>query len=149
MKKTGKYRIRKKIREKWEGHRILLAKWYVDRATKGIRKMMSGLGQEADETKRMAVSFFKMLEHKLNLHNRTDPPTKEEVKEAIEQLKDVGRLSVFISAVILPFGVFSLLGLELLARKFGIRFSFIPSSFKNKKGHPAEKKESSSGEPTT
>jgi len=42
----------------------------------------------------------------------------------------VGRLSVFTTAVILPGGAVSLMGLEILARKFGIKFTFIPSSFR-------------------
>jgi hypothetical protein len=75
-----------------------------------------------------------MLEAKLDLSGRKEPPTEEEVRAAIEQLKDVGRFSVFATLVILPGGVVSLLGLELLARKFGIRgFNLIPGSFRKKK----------------
>ncbi len=92
----------------------------------GFRKV----GNEARETREMAHAFYSLLEHKLNLHDRTEPPTEDEVKEAIEQLKDVGRFSVFTTAVILPGGAISLLGLEMLARKFGINFTFIPSSFR-------------------
>jgi hypothetical protein len=66
------------------------------------------------------------------LHERTVPPSEQEVLEAIEQLKDIGRLSVFTTAVILPGGVISLWGLELLARKYGIEFTFIPSAFRKK-----------------
>ena len=94
---------------------------------------MKGVDKEAEETREMASSFFRMLEHKLNLNDRTDPPTKEEVKAAVEQLKDVGRFSVFVTAVILPGGVFSLIGLEMLAKKYGINFTVIPSSFRKKK----------------
>lgn len=92
----------------------------------GMRRM----GNEASETKEMAQSFFRLLSHKLNMHERSDPPSEEEVLEAIEQLKDVGRLSVFTTAVILPGGAVSLLGLEMLARRFGIHFTFVPSSFR-------------------
>ena len=81
----------------------------------------------------MASSFFRLLEHKLKLNERTDPPSKEEVKAAVGQLKDVGRFSIFVTAVILPGGVISLIGLELLAKKYGINFSLIPSAFKKKK----------------
>jgi len=82
----------------------------------------------------MARSFFKLLEAKLDLSGHKDPPTEEEVKAAIEQLKDVGRFSFFTTMVILPGGVVSLLGMELLARKFGIRgFNLIPSSFRKQK----------------
>ena len=81
----------------------------------------------------MAQSFFRLLEHKLNLGERKDPPTEEEVKEAIEQLKDIGRFSIFATISIIPGGGFSLIGLELLARKFGVKnFTFVPSAFRKK-----------------
>ena len=111
----------------------LFASRYAQKARKFIDKTMKGVDQEAEETREMASSFFRLLEHELNLNDRTDPPSKEEVKAAIEQLKDVGRYSVFITAVILPGGVFSLVGLEMLARKYGIKFSLIPSAFRKKK----------------
>jgi hypothetical protein len=115
-----------------EEHR-LFARRYASKAKHYIDKGMKGMDQEAEETREMASSFFRMLEHKLNLNDRTEPPTKEEVKAAIEQLKDVGRFSIFVTAVILPGGVFSLIGLELLAKKYGTDFTFIPSAFRKKK----------------
>jgi hypothetical protein len=96
-----------------------------------IEKAVGGVGQEARETEEMAQSFFRLLSHKLNLKNRQEPPGEEEVKQAIDQLKDIGRLSVFATISIIPGGGFSLIGLELLARKFGVRnFTFVPSSFR-------------------
>lgn len=107
---------------------------YASKTCDLISQGIKAIGQEADETERMARSFFKMLEAKLNLNGRTDAPTEEEVKAAIEQLKDVGRFSLFATLVILPGGVVSLIGLELLARKFGVHgFNLVPSSFRNKK----------------
>jgi hypothetical protein len=45
----------------------------------------------------------------------------------------MGRVGVFASVSILPGGGLSLLGLEILARKMGIKsFSFIPSSFRKR-----------------
>ena len=113
------------------------AKKYAAKTNELISDGIKALGQEAGETEQMARSFFKMLEAKLNLNGRTDPPTEEEVKAAIEQLKDVGRFSIFATLVILPGGVVSLLGLELLARKFGIKgFNLVPSSFRNLPARP-------------
>ena len=104
---------------------------YVRKTGSLFKKAIKGFSQEADETQEMASSFFKMLEHKLNLNDRNDPPTKEEVEEAIEQLKDVGRISVFATVSILPGGGLSLIGLEIISKKFGIKnFTFIPSSFR-------------------
>ena len=111
----------------------LFANEYAQKARNFIDKTMMGIDREAEETREMASSFFRLLEHKLNLSERTDPPGKEEVKAAVEQLKDVGRYSVFVTAVILPGGVISLVGLEMLARKYGINFSFIPSAFRKEK----------------
>ena len=114
---------------------------YAQKTYDTISKGMEGLGQETKETKDMAKSFFKLLEHKLDLNKRKEPPTKEEVKAAIEQLKDVGRFSVFASISIIPGGGFSLIGLELLAKKFGVKnFTFIPSAFrKNEKSEENSK----------
>ncbi|MFC2115594.1 hypothetical protein ACFLTU_03925 [Bacteroidota bacterium] len=114
----------------------LFAIRYERKARNLIDKTMRGIDKEAEETREMASSFFRLLEHELNLNERSDPPSKEEVKAAIEQLKDVGRYSIFVTAVILPGGVFSLYGLELLARRYGIKFSFIPSAFRKRKNDP-------------
>lgn len=111
-----------------------LGQKFANSTKRAIYKTANGFGEEAVETKQMAQSFFKLLEAKLDLTNRKEPPTEEEVKAAIEQLKDVGRLSVFATISILPGGGFSLIGLEILARKFGVKnFTFVPSAFRKKK----------------
>ena len=112
----------------------LFARKYASKTKGLIEEGAQALGKEAGETEQMARSFFRLLESKLDLSGRKEPPTEEEVKAAIEQLKDVGRFSIFTTLVILPGGVVSLVGLELLARKFGIRgFNLIPSSFRKQK----------------
>lgn len=117
-----------------DSHSHRFARKYAAKTSNLITRGVKAVGQEAEETEQMARSFFKMLEAKLNLNGRTEPPTEEEVKAAIEQLKDVGRFSIFATLVILPGGIVSLLGLELLARRFGIKgFNLIPSSFRKKK----------------
>ena len=115
------------------------ARRYADKALHSIREGMNMVGREAAETEEMAIAFFRLLSHKLKLNERDDPPTKEEVKKAIEQLKDVGKFSFFATMVILPGGVISLVGLELLARKFGIKdFTLIPSSFRKKQSQDSD-----------
>ncbi|MGD2034270.1 MAG: hypothetical protein PVF73_04380 [Bacteroidales bacterium] len=112
----------------------IFARLYARKAKRFIDDFMTGMGTEAGESVEMANSFFRLLHHKLRLSERETPPDREEVKAAIEQLKDIGRFSVFVTAVIFPGGVLSLLGLELLARKYGIRnFHLLPSSFRKKK----------------
>lgn len=117
-----------------KNHRsYLFARKYANKTKDLIHEGVSIVGEEAVETEEMARSFFKLLEAKLDLSGRKEPPTEEEVKAAIEQLKDVGRFSIFTTLVILPGGVVSLLGLELLARRFGIKsFNLIPSSFRKR-----------------
>jgi hypothetical protein len=115
------------------------ARRFARQTKKAIQYTMDGMGKEAKETKDMARHFYRMLGNKLDLRNRTIPPTQEEVKEAIEQLKDIGRISVFATISILPGGGFSLIGLELLARKFGIKeFTFVPSAFRKEQKPPKE-----------
>ena len=99
-----------------------------------IDASLQNITTEKKETEKMARSFFKLLESKLDMSNRKEPPSEEEVKAAIEQLKDIGRISVFATVSILPGGGFSLIGLELLARKYGIKnFTLVPSSFRKKR----------------
>ena len=107
------------------------AKDFARKTKLSVDSTLKSANTEATETKVMAKSFFQLLESKLDLTNRKKPPTEEEVKNAIEQLKDVGRISVFATISVIPGGGFSLIGLELLARKYGIKnFSFVPSSFR-------------------
>lgn len=109
------------------------ARRFARKSKRAIKNTMRGFGQEAKETRDMAKLFFRMLENKLDLHHRKTPPTRQEVKEAIDQLKDIGRISVFSSISIIPGGGFSLIGLEILASKFGIKsFTFVPSGFRKK-----------------
>jgi hypothetical protein len=94
-------------------------------------KMADGVKQESSQSREMAQTFFRMLSDRLNLESREEPPTPQEVKEAVSQLKDVGRLSFFISFSLLPGGAALLIALELLARSYGIEwFTFVPSSFR-------------------
>lgn len=123
-------RLRHKLRYRYH----VKSKDYAITRKNLIEKTMTGFGQEARETKQMAQLFFKLLQNKLRLNERKEPPTEKEVKAAIEQLKDIGRISVFASVSILPGGGISLIGLELLARKFGVKnFTFIPTAFRKKK----------------
>ncbi|MFP4449094.1 MAG: hypothetical protein ACLFPH_10205 [Bacteroidales bacterium] len=106
---------------------------FADNAKHSLDEFTEGMGEEYNETLEMAKFFYRYLEDKLHLNERKNPPTKEEVKQAIEQLKDMGRVGVFASVSILPGGGLSLIGLEILARKLGIKnFSFLPSAFRKR-----------------
>lgn len=117
------------------------ARLFARKTKSSITYVGKGFGQEYDETKDMAKVFFKLLGEKLKLNERESEPSEEEVKNAIEQLKDIGRLSIFASISLLPGGGFSLIGLELLARKFGIKsFTFVPSAFRKNRNIEIKKK---------
>lgn len=115
----------------WSGEAAYeMAEAFAQKAKDSIDYFTKNLKQESDETTVMARSFFRLLSNKLNLESREEPPSPEEVKQALEQLKDVGRVGIFATVSLIPGGAFSLIGLEILARKFGIEeFTLIPSSF--------------------
>jgi len=122
-----------KYRHFFSKKQLKAARKFADWAKKAADTAIDGMNKEADETREMGISFFRMLNHKLRLNERDEPPTEKEVREAIEQLKDVGRMSIFVSVSILPGGAVSLIGLEMLARKFGVNnFTLIPSSFRKR-----------------
>jgi hypothetical protein len=137
MEEKRKSKVYKRYAEKEgkkkEEEQVGFAYRFADRAKSSVEEFIEGMGEEYNETVEMSRFFFKMLEERLQLRERETPPSKEEVKKAIEQLKDMGRVGIFASVSILPGGGLSLLGLEILARKFGIKnFSFIPSSFRKR-----------------
>ena len=106
-----------------------------------ILHAVEGIGQEADETKVMLNSFFRLLQSKLDIKKRKAPPTEEEIKLAIEQLKDIGKFSVVASIFMLPGGSIPLIGMELLAKKLGVKnFNLMPSAFKKKEENTDNKK---------
>ena len=121
------------------------AQKFAEVAKKSVYEFTDGLNKERKQTQEMAESFFRLLESELDLENRTDPPSREEVRQALEQLKDVGRVGIFASISLLPGGAVSLVGLEFLARQFGIYdFTLIPSSFKKKMNIEGNQSERSS-----
>ena len=131
--KSRIYQEVSETKHKKEEEQIKYAHRFAENAKKSLESFLESMGEEYDETVEMGKYFYHYLENKLNLKERDTPPSKEEVKQAIEQLKDMGRAGVFASVSIIPGGGLSLLGLEILARKLGIKnFSFIPSAFRKR-----------------
>lgn len=121
------------------------AQKFAEAAKKSVYEFTDGLNQERKQTQEMAESFFRLLESELDMDNRTEPPSREEVRQALEQLKDVGRVGIFASISLLPGGAVSLVGLEILARQFGIYdFTLIPSAFREKMNNSGNQTERSS-----
>lgn len=100
------------------------AKW----AAEKIIALKKGLNRERQETIDMIKTFFKLLKHKLK---GKEKPSKKEIVAAIAQLKDVAKVALVVGVLMgpLPGDEPLLLGLELLARKFG--FSVFPSALQN------------------
>lgn len=57
---------------------------------------------EAVETKDMAVTFGRLLAAKLHLNKNGEIPNEQEIKDAINQLKDIPKFIPFFSMVFLP-----------------------------------------------
>ncbi len=57
---------------------------------------------EAVETRNMAFTFGRLLAAKLRLNGQRELPSEEEIREAIEQLKDIPRFLPFFSLVFMP-----------------------------------------------
>jgi hypothetical protein len=92
-------------------------------------KIVKGMKQEKQETKDMIRIFIKMLSKKLG--KRPDSATPEEVKAALDQLKDISKVAVVALVMFgpLPGDEPILIGIELLAKKFG--FSIFPSALRD------------------
>ena len=99
------------------------AEWAVGTA----RKAKTGLKREKEETKEMFQTFFKLLKHKLKNKQK---PTDEEIRAAIMQLKDIGKVALVAGILLgpIPGDEPLLFGMELLARKFGM--TVFPSALK-------------------
>lgn len=73
--------------------------------------------KESNETKEM-ILVFKDLLHKQLGGNKN--PSEKDIKEAIEQLKDVGKISALIPLVLLPGSVLTIPILVKLGKRYNI-----------------------------
>lgn len=89
-------------------------------------RIIKGLKQERSETQDMMRTFFTLLTQKLPSGRQPEP---EEVKAAIEQLKDVNRMAGLLVLASMPGSVVTLPILCKLANKYGIEI--MPSAFKD------------------
>jgi acyl-CoA synthetase (NDP forming) len=86
---------------------------------------VSGLKQEKDETRTMMRTFFSVLTQKLPQGKQ---PEEQEIKEALEQLKDVHKMAGLLLVSITPGSIVTLPALCALGRRYGIEL--LPSAFK-------------------
>ncbi len=103
-------------------------KRYLDaqkRYLKSVSHIVSGLKQEKDETRTMMRTFFSVLTQKLPQGKQ---PEEQEIKEALEQLKDVHKMAGLLLVSITPGSIVTLPALCALGRRYGIEL--LPSAFK-------------------
>ncbi|MBD3840465.1 MAG: hypothetical protein IE909_01040 [Campylobacterales bacterium] len=73
--------------------------------------------KESLQTKQMLI-VFKDLLHKQIGGNKN--PTQEEIKEALEQLKDVGKISALVPLALLPGSIITIPLLVKIGKKYGV-----------------------------
>ena len=109
------------------------------------RKMLWALMVESLETKQMVQAFLREGRGRLLVSFKSRNPSPEELKQAVEQLKDIPRFLPFFIIVVVPLpGVtesYALLAISL-EKWLGHKFRFLPSAFsdviRDKKETPEE-----------
>lgn len=96
---------------------------------------LSKLNQEKNETREMMSTFSSLLTQYLP-DGRA--PTNNELKDAVEQLKDVHRMAGLLIVAVLPGSALTLPAIYALGRRFGIEL--LPSAFR-KRGVPKDNSE--------
>jgi len=94
------------------------------RYLKSLSSIVTGLKQEREETRLMMKTFFSVLTQKLPQGRK---PEEHEVKEAIEQLKDVHKMAGLLVVAITPGSLVTLPALCALGRRYGVEL--LPSAF--------------------
>lgn len=107
---------------------------HLKKASKVPKLMFTAFKDESVETRDMLRTFIKQGKGQLLLSKQTEPPTEEEIKQAIDQLKDLPRFLPFIVFVTVPVpGItesYVLLAVTL-EKWLGEKFTLLPSSFRN------------------
>jgi len=80
-------------------------------------KYRAFISRESSQTKDMLVVFSDLLQKQLGGNQNT---TEEDIKEAVKQLKDVGKITALIPLVLLPGSVLTIPILVKLGKKYNI-----------------------------
>ena len=104
------------------------------RKAKDVSKnVFNAFKSEGIETAEMASVFNRHLRQKLNLKNRKDNPTKEELDEALKQLKDIPKLlpyaAVLLAAPIPGSSAMYTVFAYFLKKKSKGKINLLPDSF--------------------
>ncbi len=73
--------------------------------------------RESIQTKHMLITFKRLLHKQMGGKSQ---PTQEDIKEAIKQLKDVGRITILTPLLFLPGSVVTIPFLVKLGKRYGI-----------------------------
>ncbi|MCF8248152.1 MAG: hypothetical protein K9J37_09025 [Saprospiraceae bacterium] len=103
------------------------------RAARMPRLMLWAFMMESIETKNMVRTFVKQGKGQILLSKQSEPPTEEEIRDAMEQLKDLPKFLPFFIFIAVPVpGVtesYVLLAVSL-EKWLGQKFSLLPSHFR-------------------
>lgn len=80
-----------------------------------LDSLLSGLAHEKRETKKMMVTFFKMLRDILKDKKEI---TDADVKQALNQLKQNAKMAAIIPIFLMPFGTTTTTALYLIGKKY-------------------------------
>ncbi len=107
---------------------------HLRRAARVPRMMLWAFMMESIETKNMVRTFVKQGKGHLLLSKQSEPPTEEEIRLAMEQLKDLPKFLPFFVFIAVPVpGVtesYVLLAVSL-EKWLGQKFSILPSHFRD------------------
>ncbi len=106
---------------------LVKAKKYAEVAIKKLQQAKTGLKKEGELTSEMIDTFFRLLKSMMAKY-KSEKPTNDEVKKALFQLKQVGKVG-FVGALLMgpiPGDEPLIIILEIVARRFG--WSILPPS---------------------
>jgi len=114
----------------WEGVKLVYG-----RAKGIVGRILKAFKNEGKETSEMMRVFNYQLRKKLNLDTRGDTPTPDEVKSALEQLKDIPRLAPYALILLsspIPFSSVMYTAFAMYLKKVsGGYINLLPGSFNN------------------
>ncbi|MCB9232770.1 MAG: hypothetical protein H6581_13955 [Bacteroidia bacterium] len=67
-----------------------------------VTRLLGAVWAESVETKDMAITFGKLLSTRLRISDREDLPSPEEIRAAMDQLKDIPRFAPFFGIFFMP-----------------------------------------------
>jgi len=92
-------------------------KRYIKKIKKSLYIYKKIIRRETIQTKKMLITFKIILEKQMGGKSE---PSKEDIKEAIKQLKDVGKITILTPLLFLPGSVVTIPLLVKIGKRYGI-----------------------------